>query len=205
MKNRALLVVALGLLVVLFVGYLIFSFYRNSVYSAGITVELVPSGSKLTVNSVGTKAGVIKVKPGQVNVTATHAGFTPYTKTLNVTKGNNMYVGIVLASNSNTTARWYQDHTNDGKIAERISSKSFDQTSAQSVANVPFISKLPFLGPGLEFRIDYGQNGENDLGGNPAIYITAPTTEAQQDAITWIKNQGYDPAKLKIIYVTSTP
>jgi hypothetical protein len=65
----------------------------------------------------------------------------------------------------------------------------------------PLAQELPYLGAGEEFRIDDSVQTNNQI----VITITAPNPQAQQDALTWITSQGYNPAKLDIKYVTAQP
>jgi hypothetical protein len=71
---------------------------------------------------------------------------------------------------------------------------------SQSVENNALLQLLPFVGPNFEYRVDYGSQGAQTV-----IEITAANANAQQDAVAWIKNQGFDPSTLDIQYITGQP
>lgn len=64
------------------------------------------------------------------------------------------------------------------------------------------IGLLPFTGPEFRYRVDYSYQFSSTQA-EPTIIITAPTDQATQDALDWIKSQGYDPLVLPIKYVTA--
>lgn len=193
------LVSAVVALIVIIAGVAIYSAVHSKRLSATIETEIVPSGSTLVLNGKGIRSGDVRVKPGQYQLIGKHPGFADAKYDIAVKKGEKKYVGIILLSNSKDTANWYATHPEDRKKAEGISSKNFDASSSQNVADSPFILKLPFIAPGQEFRIDYGApNGQS--GGKSVIYIQAQSDEARADALTWIKGQGFDPSKMFIVY-----
>lgn len=73
--------------------------------------------------------------------------------------------------------------------------------SVQNIQGDPLVQLLPFVGAGNSFYIDYTVESSNGTP-YPVISITAPTADDQQSAIDWIKSQGIDPAKYKIVYKT---
>jgi hypothetical protein len=195
-----------GLLIAIFVALILLVFFigREQSLSAKIKITAAPSESHITINNKSVESGVNKVHPGTYKVTVSLSGFTTASQTVTVQKGGTASVGLALVSNTYTTSNWYTTHPNDEQIAEGISSNNNDSLAEQSVQNVPLIKQLPFIGPGSEFRIDYGST-PGASATDPTIYITAETTEAQQDALTWITSQGYNPAKLHIVYTIGNP
>lgn len=203
--NKKIIIVAIPVIlgVLLCLGYLL---VNQRGLSASITIEVVPSGSRIKLDSKSGKEGVNRVKPGQHKVLVSRPGFASAEQDVELKKGENRYVGIGLNPNTNQTANWYSTHPNDRSKYESISSKNFDSLSKQISQEVPLIKKLPWIGAGFEYRIDYGVPPEGASGEHQvAIYITAPNQKAQQDALTWIEHQGYDPSKLEIVYKISNP
>lgn len=202
-RRKSLVIVPLIVLVVLFAVL-----FKTEVYNsplATLTIDVVPSISQITIDSQSVHAGVHKVAPGTHKIVVSLTGFTTITQTETIRVGDNKYVGLALTSNSAETANWYQAHPSDAQKLAIITGKNFDAITQQAASNVPLIKKLPYIGAGFEFRIDYGNP---PLGGNPAdpaIYIQAATPQGQQDALTWIKNQGYDISKLQIVYQNTSP
>jgi len=172
--------------------------------SAKISLTVSPTESHITINGKGVKAGDSRVQPGTYKVVVALSGFSTANQTVTVKKNQTATVELTLTSDSAKTANWYNTHPKDEQVAESISGYNTSVLAHQAVKNVPLIKELPFIGAGFEFRIDYGsQPGAS--ASNPTIYITAETTQAQQDAVLWIKSQGYNPAKLNIVYQIGSP
>ena len=199
-STKILVVVALSLLLLVSAAFFAI---RNTSYSAKITVEIAPFSSVLSINKKVIQPGIIKVKPGDYMVVVNKTGFVTRLEKITVAKGENKYVGLGLISNSPATKNWYVTHPQDGKILEGISSKKFDIRSKNLIKRQPFLKLLPFTAAGLEFKIDYGASQRHSDSELQAIYVTANTSQAQQDALTWIRSQGYNPVTMEIIYESS--
>ncbi len=171
--------------------------------TASLDVQVTPVSSIIKINGNTSSAGNIKVKPGTYKIIVTRNGFGSQSKTVKVAKNKTVYVGIYLLPDSSSTSSWYSTHPGDQRILEAITGNEFDSISSQLSAYTPLLKELPFIGPGLDFRIDYG-NESGNKSNIPVIYITAPTAAAQQEGLTWIKSQGYDTSKLIIKYVTES-
>ena len=180
-----------------------FFIYDSSVYSSKINFLIAPSVS--TVNLDGKKINPSKtynVKPGNHTITVSYNGFTSETINMQFSKGEKKTAMTALISNSSTTKDWYLNHPSDQKIAEGVSSRQFTQASQQQVAQNPIIKLLPWTGPDFEYRIDYGSLP--DIKG-VVLTITAPDQKSKNDALAWIKSQGYEPASFTIRYITESP
>jgi hypothetical protein len=75
---------------------------------------------------------------------------------------------------------------------------------AKTIQNNKLLQLLPFTGPGFEYRVDYTVN-YSPQGSEPTIKITAPTPQAQQNALAWIKSQGQNLSSIKIQYINAQP
>ncbi len=175
--------------------------WRESSLSAKLTIIAVPTKSKITVNNQAARQGANKIRPGAKNITVSMDGFASVTQQIDIKRGENKDVDVVLVSNSARTANWYFTHPEDESKAEGISSKHYDALAQQALQKTPLIKLLPFVAGGLEFRVDYGNKpGVNN--GLPVIFITAPTQQSQQNGLNWIRSVGFDPTAYKIEYVT---
>jgi hypothetical protein len=168
-------------------------------YTATINITVTPSVATITLNGQHASNGKNKVKPGNYTVTASYKGFTTVSKQVSAQKGQTATVGIILESNSPLTASWYQSHSKDQTTAEVIAGRDFDTKAAQQAKSQPIINLLPYIGPGFEYRIDYGLKPSDSS--NPVIYIQTDSDQGKQDALDWIKNQGFNPSTLNIQYV----
>jgi len=181
--------------------WLVVMIYQNLIYTAKVSINAVPLESHITINGRAAKEGVNRVRPGRQKVSVSLNGFTNVNQTVTVKKGNSSTVDIVLVSNSSQTANWYLTHPADEKKAEGLSSQENDILAKQDLKNDPLIQYLPFVSGGLEFRVDYGTVPDS-TSTLPAIYITAPSKQAQQDGVAWIQSLGYNPSHYTIEYVT---
>ncbi len=199
-SSKRILYIGVGCLIGVLV-ILGFAFSKRS--SATITVAIAPQSATITINGKKGHSGMNNVSPGPVTVTAVHPGFATLSRTVIVQKGTDGYVGLVLTSNSAATNNWYETHPADLQASSVISSKQSDINASQSVKNTPIIQILPYIGPGFEWRVDYGVNPSEKAAQTPAIYINALTPRGRSDALFWIKSRGYDLATMKIIFTAN--
>ena len=179
---------------------LIFSGINRSRMTAKITIEVSPSGSTIKLNDKGIKEGTRKVRPGSYTIKVSHDGFTTGSKSITISKNQNVYVGIVLDPSSLSTNNWFDTHPEDALKGEGITGKSMDQASQELQAKFPIITNLPFIDQ--EYRIDYGKSKKEP--DNPqalAIVITYYSESGKQQAIDWIRFKGYNPDNMEIIYI----
>jgi hypothetical protein len=202
-KEYKYLAIAILMVLVSLMGYFIYCAISQSKNNATIDVLIAPSGSKVKLNGHGIRVGKIKVKSGEYTINAYKNGFTDGEVKVSVKVGETRFAGLILEPNDPSTKSWYDNHPEDASLADGIVGQRLGQDSADAVAENPLISKLPFLGPSLEYRIDYGISAEGK--DNPAIYIRAISPQARENAINWIKKQGFDPGKMEIIYSAELP
>jgi hypothetical protein len=171
--------------------------------TATLDVQVAPSGASAQLNGKGIGSGKNKVKPGTYKLTASMKGFATDSVSVDIKKDETKIAGLVLKSNSPETATWYQDHPKDALLAEGITGRKSDQRSNQLVASNPLLAKLPFIGPGFSYRIDYGASQKGSS--QPAIYIRSQSEAAKNEALAWITNQGYNLSSMEIIYINESP
>ncbi|HET6924580.1 MAG TPA: hypothetical protein VFH39_02005, partial [Candidatus Saccharimonadales bacterium] len=80
-----------------------------------------------------------------------------------------------------------------------ISGQAFNTASNQREKDAPLIKQLPYIE--RYFRIDYGPSKAHP-GDDTAVafYITTYGQPGVQQALDWIKAQGYNPDTLEIVY-----
>lgn len=189
--------VVLFLLLMLLVAYV----YRVQGESAKLLINVVPSVSRVTINGSSASSGTVKVRPGSQKVLVSLSGFTSQSQTVTVSAHTTKTLTFVLTANSAQTANWYLAHPADEQKAEQLSSNAADQLEKNNLQNSPLIQYLPYVAGGFEFRVDYGTPANS--GGSPAITITSPTLQGQQDGLSWIKSLGYSLSSYNITYVTA--
>lgn len=198
MKYQKTIIVLSILAAVLIVTLFLYSYITSRGKTAIVEIEVAPISSSLKANDQKINAGTVKLKPGKYTITAERTGFAKQSETVELIEGENDYIGFILESNSPDTANWYSENPEDQQMIEKISSKKFDQTSEDSTKEFPILTQLPFIGPGFSYQIDYGPvNSDNKL----ELAITITSEESKQDALDWIKNEGYNPDDYAISYL----
>ena len=201
-QQKLIIIIILTALLVVVIGLSFSRYKHNQVYSAKINLAVAPSGATITINGSRVKPGIVGVKPGVNSVVVKKDGFSDNRKTISIQKGQSINITIALTSNSVSTQSWYQNNPGDETILEQQMGQQYNQQSTKAVEQVPLIQSLPYVSPSLAYRIDYGE----PLAGTkvPGIYITAPNSVGQKQALQWIRDQGYDPTTLNIQYNTAT-
>lgn len=190
--------------IILVAGLLVWAIYKDQTLTSEITLEMTPSsGSNISLNERGVREGISKVRPGTYTIRFTREGFEPVSKALKLSKGERQYVGVVLVSNSQDTANWYQKNQADQKKAEGISSRNSDQLSINQQKSLPLIKELPFID--RLYKVDYGRSERQPS--DPkilALYIRHFGEEGKKQALEWLVFKGYKPSELEIIYHDSS-
>jgi hypothetical protein len=164
-----------------------------------VTIEMSPYSATLTVNGKKRKQGTLAVRPGIIKATASKKGFGTQTKSVSAIAGQTAYIGFPLISTDESTVTWYGTHKKDQSWFEHIVGKANIAEGETVLQQLPLAKELPYIGPGLTYRIDYGE----PLPGTstPGVYITAPTEEGHQNALAWLTRNGYNPSGLHIKYI----
>lgn len=199
-KHIKLYIIIFSALVLAIIGFLIYTSIINSKKTAALDILVAPNGTTLKLNGKGIKVGKHKVRPGKYTLSVSKKGFNSESLEVEIKDKENRFVGTILQPNSDTTANWYNNHRDDARLAESVTAQIGDQYIKDAIANNPLLAELPFIGPSFEYRIDYGSSQQNSQW--PAINIwTDPNVEdARQAALGWIRQRGFDPEKMEIIY-----
>jgi len=169
---------------------------RNSV----ITVEVAPKSAKITID--GKKAGVgnNKVFAGKHTVKISKEGFSQQAQTITTQAEQTVYLGTALSSNSPKTQNWYKENPDDQKLSEGISSHQSDYDSQTAVQSNTLLQQLPISIGGAFGTTTIGSGIPVQGSNQPAIYISAPTATDRQSALAWMRNNGYNPATMDIVF-----
>jgi len=170
----------------------------NLVVSPTVASAQLETGKKIAY-------GKTYVTVGPHTLTASFSGFA--TKKVTFTAKNNgiQTVTVILIPNSTEGYTWLKNHPDEASKREALGGSQFYSDSAQRIKNNPIIKLLPYIGPGNTYRIDYGDppasTEHNKVSSNAVgIYITYYTSDGMQDALNWIKSQGYNPDLLYLLY-----
>jgi hypothetical protein len=100
-------------------------------------------------------------------------------------------------------AKKYQQDPKIQNLIQEYSGKIFGSASQEVSQKYPLVAMLPHLD--LDFRIDYGKGVRSkDTVSSTAIYIRAFSPAARREAISWIRQQGYDPSDYEIVFSNFT-
>ena len=174
---------------------------RYSSYDASITIQVAPADSQVILDGKNVGVGTWRIKSGNHSLSFSRDGFTPVTNGIGVSKNQDYYAGVALVPTDPEFANWYADHPEDQKLAESISSQSFDFVNSQPSPIDALVEELPYINLLPYFRIDFGISKKypNDPT-KSAIYIRFSTNESKKVALDWIRGRGVDPSSLEIIY-----
>lgn len=191
-KKPVLIIAALS---VLFIALFVINIVNNRTKTAALEIEIAPSDSTVVLNQNKTGSGKRRIEPGSYTITVSRQGFATQTKQVELFKGSDEYAGFALVSNDSSTAKWYDEHPKDQKVAERVSSIDFDSHAEDNTD--PILSNIPFIGPGSEYRIDYSSTDDQK---KVHLVISYISLQAKDDAINWFSNNNYDINKYVITY-----
>lgn len=197
--NRRTVLIVIAIIAVLMAGILPTLLIKQS----NTTINAAPSDATVTIDGKVIKGTKLYLKPGTHQLVAHLNGFADGKESFNVA-GNMTVVTVLLNPISAAGYTYLKNHPDQELKREAIGGQNFKIASQNASNSTTLIKLLPYLGAGLEFRIDYGvpSQGSNSKVG---IYITGATPKAQQDAVSWIQARGYDITKLDIIYQTANP
>ena len=195
MQRRITIIAVTGL--ILFGGYglvhLILT--RNNGH---LTLTLVPSDATYSIDGAGTYHGVKRsLVAGTHTLVFNRTGFASITTVLQITAGKTTTQTVILRANSDVGRQYLTAHPDEAAIAEGTAYNAGNAKGDAELKQYPIIDDLPYIGPGNEYRIDYGIDTSN----NVAITITVTAQSDESDALGWIQSEGFNPSKLPITYV----
>lgn len=188
------------LLVAVWVGYM--AAVDTPSKDVSLTVEVAPIGSSITIDGDGVRGGTHKVVAGTHRITATKKGFKSQTQTITTKPGDTSYAGFILEASDPDLADWYENNEADQKWAEGISSHISDYESERTFASNSILQLLPYSfgnGKGDLIEISFGTPLVRSST-QQAVYVTADMSDDRQAALDWIKNNGFDPTNVDIVF-----
>lgn len=167
-----------------------------------LQVDVVPNDSTITLNGHKIPQGkAIGVNQGTYTLKVSRNGFATQTQTVTIANRDKKDIKIYLLANNDIGQHWLDLHPEQAIEIEGTGSQAYDKLSTQNTNNTPIVSQLPIYDP--QFRIDYGLSEEHPNDSNAVgIYITALTPLGRQLALQAIRDNGYDPSDMEIIFQT---
>ncbi len=204
-QNKQLYIIGGIATVIIIVGIVMMSIASVRNRNTGVIEVQAKVPTDATAMIDGDKIDVgseVRVKSGKHKLMVSRKGFTTNTQNITVTTGQDTAIyTIYLQAADQTGQKWLDDHTGSAIELEGSGSRAYDALSAQNTLNNPIVEQLPLIDP--QFRIDYGTseshpNDSNRIG----IYIQASDPSGRQAALSLLRDKGFDPSDMELIFVT---
>lgn len=174
----------------------------NYANSSKLATEIQPFDATVKIDDRAIRANkTIRVRTGSHTITIQRVGFKNQSQNFTLSKGKSEIITVYLKPANSIGYKWLKDHPSEALKYEGHAGSLYNADTKKAISLQPFIKELPFIAGGFEFRVDYGSPAPGS--DKPIIYIQADTQEARDDALLWIKNKGYDPTTMLIVYTTS--
>jgi len=164
-RKLKLLIAAAALFVIVTVGISIFLIIRSQLYSATLFIEFTPisSSARLEGDFHQTLAqGENQIRPGSYTVFVKKDGFAEFSTPLTIADGDWRAIYAILDPNREDTMDWYENHPEDAELRDKLADRIHDPNTPELQATIadqtPPGVTFPVFGPGVTYRIDYGQS-----------------------------------------------
>lgn len=193
-KKKKILILTLVVLLVSIILYVVWYSIQHHNLKTGVNINYTPRDSRVLVNEKEidvTTGDTVPLKPGEYNIKIQKSGFEAQTKKIEVVKGRQVEMNIILEPNAYYTKNWYdnQENIEDAKIRERVANRMFGEGRDEMEKNSPLIVHLPYVNDARTYRIDYGVAEKK---GTQAIYISYYAESGKASAEEYIKELGYN-------------
>ncbi|MBR5408513.1 PEGA domain-containing protein [Candidatus Saccharibacteria bacterium] len=185
-KSIITVIIIVTLLILLSVAFYII---YNTINSATLIVRVAPASASIYLDNHRVSNGNIKVTPGEHTLRAQKEGFEEKSIQVSAIADQESNALIILESNSESTANWYTDHSEDQKLIEEIYSLDFTAASNQITSEYPLINYLPYSIP--DYDINYGTCNDNNF----CIMINAFLPSGYNEAIKYLRQRDSDLGK----------
>lgn len=200
MSRKNILIAAVVAILVIGFGIVI----KNSITgpTGEVALQLAPRDMRLFVDGKAVEANeedILTLSPGKHTIKGQRTDFIENSITVEV-KQNETQDALLLLDPLNAVGQQYlNDHPEESGLYSHKSSAEFDKSVETMTENSPIVSDLPIIDP--NWRMDYGASVKHrETDGAIAVYIYAATPEARQNALGWMRLQGYDPSDYEIIF-----
>lgn len=162
-----------------------------------VELNVAPKTAAVIVDGKQVRGSTIYISKGDHQIDAKLDGFDLYTKKHNV-KGPQK-IGVLLNPVSEKGYKYLEDHPEIQLEREAIGSASFYE-SADAVQKIhgDLIARLPYTDP--LFYMSYGDSQRSSNKEGVALYISAYDVSARKLAIDTLRDWGYDPSDIEIVF-----
>lgn len=187
----------IGAIIALIVGWVIIQ--AISSYNKGtLEMQRAPSNMTFTVDGKPQKALSFKLSAGEHTIQGTSPGFATTTEKITIKRGETLKKDLLLVPSDYRGETWLQEHPDEAGLYSAKSSEQFDKDSEAMVDDNPIVLQLPQYGPG--WTITYGSSVKYpNKTGAVAIHIWGSDPDMRQEALRWMRENGFDPSDMEII------
>lgn len=186
-------------IIVLLVFALIITFFLTIAISrigkTKVNIELIPKDSSLYIDGKKFGSGDNYLKTGKHTFEAKKSGFIDDKVVLQV-DNESLEIGLIPEPKSKEAIDWLNKNPEIQLNREGIGAKMSSLIGGYIEENTPIINDLPYTDIKGPFTIDYGTEPSRLYG--IFLEITDSTPLGREAAVSWIKNQGYDPTNIDI-------
>jgi hypothetical protein len=200
---RKLVYAVAAVVVVGLLGWIFVLGLQSRDKTAAIDVQsAVPDDINITIDGSKVASNVkVAVKPGDHKIVAERKGFEGQTHNVTVKQGETKTVRLLMTPNGPEGTDWARAHPDQFREYEAKQGEVFTQTSKDLTTKYPLIAHLPELR--RSWRVDYGASVAHPKDPDAlAIIITYVEGDdsTKQQALDWIKSQGFNPSDYEIIF-----
>lgn len=194
-RTRKIIKLLLIVLVICFLYFVIVLFSRSG--EAKVTFKILPDASELFINNKKVNGRNTYLAPGKYTVSARAQGYKD--DTTEITIGDESKQVILLPQpESQEILAFLEKNPQIQAQREALGGQKNDAIGQKITENNPLLAKLPHTEITGPFSINYSLTPSSD--GRYTIFIQDSSPTGRQNAIAWIRNQGFNPSELLIIF-----
>jgi len=204
MNARKRNLAVIGIIIVLIASFIAFAIYQKlQAPSRGtVTTSAIPEDLTLTLDGKKIDAtGKLTVTAGKHTLLAKRSGFVDIKNEFEIKAKETKHYDFYLQPANQEGYDWLAAHPDKALLNEKLGGETFHKEAQKAYDANPLIAQLPYIGPGIKWRIDYGgPDSTSKFPDAPVIIIQGEGETAKSHALAWIINQGYDPNTMNITY-----
>lgn len=193
LKTKKLLYISV--LLVLFFAFYHFALWVSRFGEIKLSIHVSPKTSNIRVNGKEVPGDSIHLGPGNYIVVASSEGFTDAVEEISIER-EDADVYLLPEPSSDSAREWLRMNPEIQKEREAIGGIIANKKGLEIKQKIPLVEILPYsdlVGP---FSIDYGPSPTRK---NDAFLIVSNSSpKGRQNALRWIRQNGYDPTDLEI-------
>lgn len=163
-----------------------------------VVVEAAPKDALIFIDGEEAHGGANYLSPGEYTVIARMSGFTDAEEKITVgDKTQNVY--LLPEANSERARQYLEDNPDAQADREKLWDSIAYKQGQQTKSKTPIIESLPHTDIEQYFSIDFGPSDNSKIG--TELIVSNSTPEGRENALKWIRQQGFDPTDYYIKFI----